>query len=195
MVLNPVETFLFTNNLQMFIKYSYIKYKIYYNKGVYIVAIRNLRYEDDEILRKVSRPVKEITQSIIDLLDDMAETMYDYRGVGLAAPQVGILRQVVVIDIDGDLIEMINPEIIERRGEKERFEACLSIPGMCAEVVRPEYVRVRAIDRYGDEFEIEGEDMFAVCCCHEIDHLHGVLYKDVAIEGTFRENTPPPEDD
>lgn len=158
------------------------------------MAIRNLRYEDDEILRKKSRPVKEITQNIIDLLDDMAETMYDFSGVGLAAPQVGILRQVVIIDVDGELIEMINPEIIEKRGEVKHLEACLSIPGMCGDVLRPEYVRVRAIDRYGDEFEIEGEDMFAICCCHEIDHLHGVLYKDIALEGTFREISPPPED-
>lgn len=159
------------------------------------MAIRNMRYDGDDILGKKSKPVEEITDKVLSLLDDMAETMYDKNGVGLAAPQVGVLRKVVVMDIGDGLIELINPEIIEKEGAQENTEACLSIPGMCATVIRPEYVKVKALDRNGKEFTIDGEGLFAICVCHETDHLEGILYKEVALPDTFRENTPPPDDD
>lgn len=151
------------------------------------MAIRNIRTENDDILRKKSKEVKEINDKILTLLDDMAETMYDANGVGLAAPQVGILKRVVVIDIDDNLIELINPEIIETRGEQIKNEGCLSVPGMTGQVKRPEYVKVRALNRKGEEVFYEGEEMKAVCFCHEIDHLDGTLYVDRVIPGTYEE--------
>ena len=150
---------------------------------VFLMAIRTIRIEDDEILRKKSRDVKEIDEKIITLLDDMAETMYDADGVGLAAPQVGILKKVVVIDIGEGLIELINPVVIETRGEKLFEEACLSFPGQMGKVLRPEYAKVEALNRNGEKIVIEGKGVLAVALCHETDHLDRNLYVDKIIEG------------
>ena len=145
------------------------------------MAIRQIRLSSDEILRKKSKEVKEITPSIITLIDDMIETMYESNGVGLAAPQVGVLKRVVVIDIGEGVIELINPVIIESRGSQIGNEGCLSIPGASADVDRPEYVKVEALNRNGEKIIIEGEELMAVALCHEIDHLEGILYIDKAI--------------
>ena len=136
----------------------------------------------DDILRKRCRPVEEITPKIITLLDDMAETMRAAEGVGLAAPQVGILRRVVVIEVEeGQLIELINPKIIAFSGEQEGQEGCLSIPGKWGITKRPQHVTVRALNRHGEQFDISGSDLLAKAFCHEIDHLDGKLYTDCAI--------------
>ena len=137
---------------------------------------------DGETLRKKSREVAEIDNRIITLLDDMAETMYAAEGVGLAAPQVGILKRVVVIDIGEGLIEMINPVIVYRKGEQINVEGCLSVPGKRGTVNRPEKVIVRAKNRNGEEFELPAEDLLAIACCHEIEHLDGTVYTDKVIE-------------
>ena len=135
----------------------------------------------DEVLRKKSRPVEVITPKTIQLLDDMAETMRQAQGVGLAAPQVGVLRRIVVIEVEeGNLIELINPKIIAYAGEQDGTEGCLSVPGKWGMVKRPMHVTVRAINRYGEEFEINGSELLARALCHELDHLDGKLYIDVA---------------
>lgn len=136
---------------------------------------------DNETLRKKSRDVETIDDRILTLLDDMAETMYDANGVGLAAPQVGILKKVVVIDVGEGLIELINPVIIYKKGEQIDAEGCLSVPGRSATVSRPEKVIVRAKNRKGEEIEITGTGLLARALCHEIDHLSGTLYIDNAI--------------
>jgi len=149
------------------------------------MALRTLRLNDDEILRKKARPVSEINEKILTLLDDMLETMRDIDGVGIAAPQVGVLRRVAVIDMgeDGDgVIELINPEIIKSEGSQINVEACLSLPDERAYVERPEKVVVRALDRNGDLCEYEGSGFLAVAFCHEIDHLDGILYTDKALD-------------
>ena len=130
----------------------------------------------DDILRKKCRPVEEITPKILTLLDDMAETMRAAEGVGLAAPQVGILRRVVVIEVEeGKLIELINPKIIAYSGEQEGQEGCLSIPGKWGITRRPKHVTVRALNRHGEQFDISGSDLLAKAFCHELDHLDGKL--------------------
>ena len=135
----------------------------------------------DDVLRKKCRPVDEITPKIIRLLDDMIETMRDAQGVGLAAPQVGILRRIVVIEVEeGNLIELINPKIIAFAGEQDGTEGCLSVPGKWGMVKRPMYVTVRATNRYGKEFELTGSELLARAICHELDHLDGKLYIDIA---------------
>ena len=135
----------------------------------------------DDVLRKKCRPVEEITPKIITLLDDMAETMHDAQGVGLAAPQVGILRRIVVIEVEeGNLIELINPKIIAYAGEQDGTEGCLSVPGKWGMVKRPMHVTVRATNRYGKEFELTGSELLARAICHELDHLDGKLYIDIA---------------
>ena len=137
----------------------------------------------DEILRKKCRPVEEITPKTLRLLDDMAETMRAAQGVGLAAPQVGILRRIVVVEVEeGKLIELINPKIIAYAGEQEGTEGCLSVPGKWGTVKRPMHVTVRAFNRHGEEFEITGSDFLARAFCHELDHLDGKLYVDIATE-------------
>jgi len=146
------------------------------------MAKRKIRISTDEVLRKICKPVKEITPNILTLLDDMAETMYDANGVGLAAPQVGVLKRVVVIDIGEGLVELINPEFIETKGTYVDQEGCLSIPGFSAPVERPTYAKVRAFDREGHEIIVEGKDLMARALCHEIDHLDGILYIDKAVE-------------
>ena len=137
--------------------------------------------DDNDFLRKKSRDVTMIDDRILTLLDDMKETLYAENGVGLAAPQVGILRRVVVIDVGEGLIELINPVIVYKKGEQINAEGCLSIPGRSGTVSRPEKVRVRAIDRNNKEFTIEGEGILAIALCHEIDHLNGTLYVDKMI--------------
>ncbi len=144
------------------------------------MALRNIVKEGDEVLRKKCRPVDKIDDRILTILDDMAETLYDSGGVGLAAPQVGILRRIVVIDIGEGLIELINPEITETEGEISDSEGCLSIPGKYGEVVRPARVKVKALDRRGEEVTYEGTELLARAFCHEIDHLDGILYIDRA---------------
>lgn len=146
------------------------------------MAIRQIRYAGDPILRKVSREVTEINDRIKTLLEDMVETMYEYDGVGLAAPQVGILRRVVVIDVGEGPIKMINPEIIEQEGESVDIEGCLSIPNRSGTVKRPEKVKVRYLDENGVEKTLEGTGFLARAICHEVDHLNGILFVDKMIE-------------
>lgn len=142
------------------------------------MAIRNVVKEGDDVLRKQARPVIEFNKRLHILLDDMAETMYATNGVGLAANQVGILRRVVVIDIGEGLIELVNPEIVEKSGNQEEVEGCLSSPGEYGITKRPMRVKVEAFDRFGNEVSYEGEGLLARAFCHEIDHLDGVLFKD-----------------
>ena len=137
---------------------------------------------DDAVLRKHARRVERFDARLAELLSDMAETMYNDDGAGLAAPQVGVLKRAVVIDVGEGLIELVNPEIVETEGQMTVVEGCLSVPGRRGRVVRPEKVRVKAQDRDGKPFEVEGEGLLAVCLCHEIDHLDGVLYVDKMIE-------------
>ena len=141
------------------------------------MALRNIVKEGDEVLRKKCRPVDKIDERILTILDDMAETLYDSGGVGLAAPQVGILKRVVVVDVTGeDPIVLINPRILETSGEQTGGEGCLSLPGKSGTVTRPNYVKVRAYDRDMKPFEIEGTELLARAFCHEIDHLDGHMY-------------------
>ncbi len=146
------------------------------------MAIRNIRKLGEDVLRKKSRIVEEIDERILTLLDDMADTLYESNGVGLAAPQVGILKRIAVIDVGDGLIELINPQIIEQSGEQDGPEGCLSVPGKFGYVKRPYKVRVRATNRLGDEFEVEGEELLARALCHEIDHLDGVVFVDKVSE-------------
>ena len=137
----------------------------------------------DPMLRKVARPVTEITPRITTLLDDMIETMRDAQGCGLAAPQVGVLRRIAVIEVeDGKVIELINPKIIAYAGEQRELEGCLSNPGAYGITKRPAAVTVRAMNRHGEEFEVRGTELLARALCHELDHLDGKLYIDVQIE-------------
>jgi peptide deformylase len=145
------------------------------------MAIRNIRKDGDEVLRKRSKEIDKINDRIITLLKDMAETMYDHDGVGLAAPQVGILKRAVVIDIGEGLLELINPVIKSQQGEVVDAEGCLSIPGIYGEVKRPEWVVVEALNLKGEKITIEGEGLLARALCHEIDHLDGILFKDKVI--------------
>ncbi len=143
------------------------------------MAIRNIRTYGDNCLTKECKPVKEMNRKLEVLIEDMLDTMYDANGVGLAAPQVGILKQVVVIDIsaDGDSpIVLINPEIIEMDGEQTGEEGCLSVPGKSGVVTRPNYVKVKALDENMEEVIYEGTELLARAFCHEIDHLHGIVY-------------------
>jgi peptide deformylase len=146
------------------------------------MALYQIRTLGDEGLRKKAHRVEKFDRKLANLLDDMAETMYAANGAGLAAPQIGILRRVVTIDVDERLIELVNPEIIQTEGEQIRPEGCLSVPGKRGTVNRPLKVRVRAQDRRGERFEVEGEEYLAVALCHELDHLDGVLYLDKMIE-------------
>ena len=147
------------------------------------MAIRKIvEMGKDDILRKHARRVDKFDKRLSVLLDDMADTMYEADGVGLAAPQVGILKRCCVIDVGEGLIELVNPEILTSEGEVVDVEGCLSVPGRRATVARPEKVRVHAQDRKGKHIEIEGEGLLARCLCHELDHLDGVLYVDKMIE-------------
>lgn len=151
------------------------------------MAIREIRLSGDEILRKTSREVEEVTDKIRELLDDMVETMHKYNGVGLAAPQVGILKRVIVIDLyDGEEpLQLVNPKIIKAKGKQEVEEGCLSFPNEYAKMVRPKEVTVEALDRDGKKVIITGKDLLAQALAHEIDHLNGILFVDNMIPGTL----------
>lgn len=153
------------------------------------MALRQIRTQGDDILTKECRKVEKITPKIRELIDDMFDTMYEAYGVGLAAPQVGILKQIVVIDTTGeDPIVLINPEIIETSGSQTGEEGCLSVPGMSGVVTRPNYVKVRAFDEDMQEFILEGEELLARAICHETDHLHGRLYTEL-VEGELHQTS------
>ncbi len=152
------------------------------------MAIRNIRELGDDVLRKTSKPVAEVTPKIKQLIEDMLDTMYEAEGVGLAAPQVGILKRIVVIDIGEGPIIMINPEIIETRDSQTGQEGCLSVPGKAGVVTRPNYVKARAWDENMELFVIEGEELLARAICHELDHLDGKMYVDF-VEGELMEAT------
>lgn len=146
------------------------------------MAIRMIREENEPILRKKCKSVSEITPKIVELVEDMLDTMYEANGVGLAAPQVGMLKRIVVIDVGEGPVILINPEIIEISGEQTGSEGCLSVPGKMGIVTRPNYAKVKAVDITGQNIIVEGEELMARALCHEIDHLDGVLYID-KIEG------------
>lgn len=146
------------------------------------MAIRNIRKIGDEVLRKKSKTVEKIEDRTILLIEDMIDTMYEAEGVGLAAPQVGVLKRIVVIDVGEGPIVLINPEIIKTEGSYIDMEGCLSVPGETAEVERPLKATVRAMDQNGVIREIEGEELLARAFCHEIDHLDGILYIDKVVK-------------
>ncbi len=150
------------------------------------MALRNIRTQGDPILTKECRKIEKMTPKIQELIQDMFNTMYDAYGVGLAAPQVGILKQVVVIDITGeDPHVLINPEIIETSGSQTGDEGCLSLPGMSGTVTRPNYVKVKAYNENMEEIVLEGTELLARAICHETDHLHGKMYTEL-VEGELR---------
>ena len=152
------------------------------------MALRTIRVEGDPVLTKKSRPVEELTPKISELITDMLDTMYDAMGVGLAAPQVGILKRIVVIDVGEGPIVLINPEILETSGEQTGDEGCLSVPGMAGQVTRPNYVKVKALDVNMEEVIYEGEELLARAFCHEIDHLDGKMYTEL-VEGELHKVT------
>lgn len=161
------------------------------------MAIRNIREVGDKVLTKVSKEVKEVDHKILTLIEDMLDTMYDASGVGLAAPQVGILKRVVVIDVspEGDEpLILINPVILETDGTQTGDEGCLSVPGKVGTVTRPNYVKVKAMNEKMEEILVEGTELLARALCHEIDHLDGVLYIELA-EGELRNTFSADEDE
>ena len=155
------------------------------------MAIRNIRVYPDSALEKPCKPVKEMTDKLRTLIQDMLDTMYDADGVGLAAPQVGILKRLAVVDITedhSDPIVMINPTVVETSGEQRGFEGCLSVPEKAGIVTRPNYVKVRCLDSEMNEIEIEGEELLARALIHEIDHLDGHMYVEQAEDGILYDN-------
>lgn len=157
------------------------------------MALRTIRVQGDSVLTKKSRTVDKMTPRIGELITDMLDTMYDAMGVGLAAPQVGILKRIVVIDVGEDPIVLINPEILETSGEQTGDEGCLSVPGMAGQVTRPNYVKVKALDINMNEQIYEGEGLLARAFCHEIDHLDGKMYTEL-VEGELHKVTYDEED-
>ena len=157
------------------------------------MALRTIRVQGDSVLTKKSRTVDKMTPRIGELITDMLDTMYDAMGVGLAAPQVGILKRIVVIDVGEGPIVLINPEILETSGEQTGDERCLSVPGMAGQVTRPNYVKVKALDVNMDEQIYEGEGLLARAFCHEIDHLDGKMYTEL-VEGELHKVTYDEED-
>ena len=143
------------------------------------MGLRKILTDAEPALHKTCRPVEKFDSRLHALLDDMRQTLVDSGGVGLAAPQVGILRRVVLVDIGEEILELVNPTLVETDGIQEGAEGCLSIPGKYGLVKRPNYAKVRAQDRYGDWYEAEGEELIARCFCHELDHLDGILYTEV----------------
>ena len=159
------------------------------------MAIRQIRYDGDDILRKKCKEVKEMTDRTRTLIDDMFDTMYEANGVGLAAPQVGILKRIVVIDIgDDNAYTLINPKIIEADGEQTGEEGCLSLPGLQGTVTRPNHVICEAYDEDMQLRQIEGEGLLARAICHELDHLDGILYKDKVEDGLYKVEPVEPEE-
>lgn len=152
------------------------------------MAIRNVREEGDEILKKKAREVEEIDERIQILIDDMIETMHSLNGVGLAAQQVGILKRVIVIDIYDDKgpIVLINPKILKEKGKQEVDEGCLSFPNQFAKIIRPKEVEVEALNREGKKIKIKAKDLLAQAICHEVDHLNGIVFVDKIIPGTLQ---------
>lgn len=158
------------------------------------MALRKIREIGDPILNKTCKEVKEITDRTKDLIDDMFETMYEAQGVGLAAPQVGILKRIVVIDCGDDPLLLINPEVLETSGEQTGQEGCLSVPGKAGIVTRPNYAKVKAYNEDMEEFIVEGEELLARALLHEIDHLDGHLYVE-KVEGDLMDVVPDDEDE
>lgn len=156
------------------------------------MAIRNIREEGDEILKKTSREVEVIDEKIHQLFEDMVETMHKYNGLGLAAVQVGILKRMIVIDLyDGSpILKLVNPVIVKQKGEQEVEEGCLSFPNKFAKVVRPKEVEVEALNEKGEKVRIKGKDLLAQALCHEIDHLNGHTFVEIMIPGTLEVVTP-----
>lgn len=152
------------------------------------MALRKIRTEGDPVLTKVSRPVTEMTPKLRTLIFDMLDTMYEEMGVGLAAPQVGILKRVVTIDVGDGPMVLINPEILETSGEQTGDEGCLSVPGMAGQVTRPNYVKVKALNENMEEVVYEGTELLARAFCHEIDHLDGKMYTEL-VEGELHRTT------
>ena len=152
------------------------------------MALRNIRTEGDEVLTRKCREVKEMTPRLKELVNDMLETMYDAEGVGLAAPQVGVLRRIVVIDVGEGPIVLVNPVITAQDGEQTGAEGCLSVPGKAGQVTRPNHVVVRAVDADMQPVEVEGEELLARALCHELDHLDGVMYTS-KVEGELDDTT------
>ena len=159
------------------------------------MAIREIRLSNDEILRKTSREVETVDDRIKELLDDMVETMHKYNGVGLAGPQVGVLKRVIVIDLyDGEEpLKLVNPKIIKTKGEQEVEEGCLSFPNEYAKMIRPEEIVAEALNEKGEKIKIKAKGLLAQAICHEIDHLDGVLFIDNMLPGTL-EYVEPKED-
>lgn len=145
------------------------------------MALRKIVTVGDDVLTKKCREVVKFDKRLSQLIDDMADTLKESGGVGLAAPQVGILRRVVVIDVGEGLIELVNPKIIAYSGNQETLEGCLSLPNQWGITTRPEYVKVKALDRFGKPFETDGHGLLAKAFCHELDHLEGILFTDVAV--------------
>ena len=146
------------------------------------MALRKILTEGNSALSKVCRPVTSFDERLATLIDDMKETLVEANGVGLAAPQVGVLRRLVVVDLGDEIIELVNPRILETSGEQDGLEGCLSVPGRFGLVKRPNYVKVEAQDRHGDWYEYEGEELIARCFCHELEHLDGHLYTEKAYQ-------------
>ncbi|MBR0140236.1 MAG: peptide deformylase [Firmicutes bacterium] len=157
------------------------------------MAIRNIRTEGDPALAKVCRPVAKVDDHYREIIDDLVETMRSADGVGLAAPQVGILRRIVVVEVGDQLFELVNPEIVSEEGEQYGSEGCLSVPGYAGNVKRPMKVTVKALDRNGEPVEYTGEGLLARAFCHELDHLDGVLYTSKADD--LHELTDEPEEE
>ena len=156
------------------------------------MAVRNIREDGDEILRKKSRDVEVIDDKVRELLDDMVDTMYKFNGVGLSAVQVGILKRLVVIDLYDEKgpIKLVNPKIVKEKGTQEVEEGCLSFPNQFGKVIRPEKVVMEALNENGEKIKIEGEGLLAQAIAHEIDHLEGILFIDKVIPGTLEYSTP-----
>ena len=152
------------------------------------MAIRNIRTLGDDVLTKTCREVKEVNERTRELIDDMLETMYESDGVGLAAPQVGVLKRIVVIDVGEGPLVLINPKVVETSGSQTGTEGCLSVPGKAGTVTRPNYAKVIAFDEEMNEFEAEGTELLARAICHECDHLDGKLYVDL-VEGELHDTT------
>ena len=159
------------------------------------MAVRQIRIMGDDILTKKCKPVKEMTGRTMELIEDMFETMYEANGCGLAAPQVGVLKQIVTIDVDdGNQYVLINPEIIAQDGSQTGYEGCLSLPGKCGIVTRPNYVKVKALDENMEPFEREGEGLLARAICHEVAHLEGQMYVEL-VEGELVDAGAEPEEE
>ena len=159
------------------------------------MAIREIRVVGDRVLTKKCRPVEKMTPRISELIDDMFDTMYEANGVGLAAPQVGILKRIVVMDVDGTPHLLINPEILETSGSQTGAEGCLSLPGKAGQVTRPNHVKAKFYDLDMNEWEVEGEGLMARCICHELDHLDGHMYTEKVEGGLHDVNYEEPEEE